>query len=661
MYPVNPAYDTLGGVPCFPNVAAIPDPPDLAIVTVPAAKVEDVVREAAEAGVGAIVIYSSGFAELGADGAAAQARLKAIAEQHGVVLCGPNCQGLADFHTGAVSSFNIGMSIENPKVGGLALVGQSGGMGGLIYTLLQGMGVGVGYLVATGNEAALTASDIAEHLLAHDEKTEAVAMFVEGLGEDASSGGSFVRAAQAAASSGKPLVVMKLGRNPSGQRAAKSHTAALAVDDAVFDAVCRHYGVLRVHDVQELVDVAFALGAHTPLPAGSGTAVVSNSGGFAVLMADLAQERGLTMTELAAATKAALDPLLPAFVSRQNPVDTAQVSTQKVGSYRALIDAVAADPGVHQVQMCLAMQLTHLDPVLDAIVGAQAASGKPFVVTWSSPDSAVVDRLRAAGIPAFDDPVRSFRLGAALVNLASLKRLAQIRPAPAEGRAARRPAGSAPMWSAPWSAAHTAFFAEHGVSAAPTEPVESLAAAQDVAARVGYPVALKLWSPKRTHKSDFGGVELGLADAHQLAQAYARLDAQRSHLEERLLVQRMASRGVEIFVGLKRDPHFGPIMLVGSGGIHVEEWADIQVLPLPLDEREVDGALRRLASAPLLFGKRGRPADVAALRRAIAGLADMFEDLPPNLSVFEVNPLIVNDLGSGAWIVDWRCEITPAS
>ena len=527
-------------------------------------------------------------------------------------------------------------------------------MAAITYHLLREQGIGVGYLASTGNEAALSAIDLAHHLIVTDDKTQVVLLLLEGV----RSGKVLIEAAEAARAMGKSLCVLKSGRSPAGRLAVRSHAASMPVDQAVFDAVCGRHGLAAAHDVRELVDIATGLATGTREPPGRRIAIFSNSGGMGALMTDIAAAEGLEVAVLSEHTVAALAPLMPAFIAPRNPVDLANLALNATSTFEKVLDTVAADPSVDQLHVSLAFQIWAPEETLELLRRTPSRTGKPLFVTWIGGTPDTPGRLFEAGVPTFDDPRRGIRLGRALADHAARTTDATDVVGTESARLGKRSLGRTNLWKERWNAEHSRFFDQKGIPTVRTAFPTTAAEACDLADRLGYPIVLKLASTTLTHKSDIGAVRLALRTRAEVSVAYEELFDMRSAEGDGVLLQPMVTGAVaEIFTAVKRDPDFGPIILVGSGGVHVESFDDLQVLLPPLTADTVRAALARTRLEPVLVGARGTlEGDVDAAVASIVALARAIPNLPASLEVLEINPLMVRERGKGALVVDWRCD-----
>ena len=655
--PVNPKYREIAGMACYPDVASLPEAPDLAIVAVPASEVVASIAALGARGARAAVIFSSGFGEMGPAGQALEQALAEKARDCGVALCGPNCLGFINAFDNVYATFSQYADGETGP-GPIAFVTQSGAFGTAIAALVRQRGLGLGYFINTGNEADLGFSELMS-IAIEDPRIRVAAGYLEGL-ED---GAALVRLAQRCQALGKPLVLTKVGRMASGARAAASHTGALAVEDAVFDAVIRQYGVLRARNEEQMLDMLEAL-SQPRVPSGLGLGIATQSGGAGVMMADRAEEVGLAMPELLVPTRARLAEVMPAFGAAGNPVD---VTGQFVARPELLSESVVAlmnDPNVHVGIVWLQLMTAHVDKLVAIFKEIQARTAKPVFVCWVAAPPEALSQLRALGIVVFTAGERAVEAAAALARYHAARRRAVDRPAAAAAPMAL-PAGlvdgvQPSVQAAEWLRA----------AGVPMAPI-ALAREEDEAVRLwraaGGPVALKIESPDITHKTDIGGVLLKLDDEEMVRSGYRTLmrNAATALPKARLdgvLVQGMVRGDVELVVGVQRDPVFGMVVMVGLGGVLVEVLKDVVFRRAPFDVAEGEQMLRELRMSALLDGVRGQPAvDRDAIARMLAGLSRWAEAMQPVLAELDLNPVLVGRDGPVAvdCVMVLRDERTP--
>lgn len=653
IYPVNPRATEVQGLPAYASLADIPAPVDHAIIALPGNAVLPAVRACAEHGVRAVTVFSSGFAEVGDAGRAAQAELGAIARDSGMRILGPNCMGFMNLRSGFLGTFAFMVDLGLPPLGRVALVSQSGAFGGQALVMAREQGLPLGAWVTTGNECDVELADCIAHF-AQDPETDVIMGYMEGC----KSPGRLIEALALAQMAGKPVIMVKAGRSDVGRAAVQSHTGALAGDDRVFDALFHEYGVHRAHSVEDFFDVARAC-ATGVMPREGRVGVFTVSGGIGVLTADAAEQHGLALPPMPAPAQERLQALLP-HASVRNPVDgTAQIWSDmqifetflrtmlQEGNYECVLLFLTAMPHAPHLQAPLADILTRLRQEFPQVL---------LVLSMLAPP-ALSQQMQAAGYLLFEDTTRAMRAVAALKSLAAAQqRHRRARP--------RQTSSLLPDLSAqPLAEART----EHAVKqvltacgiAAPVEHVVTTEGeAIEAARQTGYPVVLKVLSPDIVHKTDVGGVALGLADAQTLSSAWremmarVRREAPDARIEGALLAP-MAKPGLEFIVGVQRDPIFGPVIVAGLGGVFVELFNDVALRIAPVSHEQAHEMLRELRAYALLQGHRGAPAaDIDALVDTIVRLSQLAVHHADTVASIEINPLRVFPAGQGVLALD---------
>ena len=643
IWPVNPRAAEISGLECYPDTDSLPGVPDVAMVLVGPAHAEASVRTLAAMGTGAAVVLAGGFAETGDAGAARQAALVAAAGN--MRLLGPNTIGLMNMTDGITLSASGALDIEDRFRGGVAIVSQSGGILGSLLSRASARGVGLSQLVATGNEADIDVSDAVDWL-ADDPATRVIALYLETLRHP----DRFRAAARKAAGRGMRLVAYKVGRSEAGARSAASHTGALAGEDRFFDALFAQLGVIRASNFEDLVDVPAALAA-VPRVAGRRLAILTTTGGAAGLVADVCGVAGFDTPAPGANTAKMLAALMQndGYMPDRNPIDLTLAGLDSEIIFRAV--TLLAECGDYDAVIPVIGSSAVGRPNLaaDPITRAVASAKRPVIV-YVSPDApGIVQRLNASGVPAFRTPEAC---------AAALAALAQSPP-PATGPAqppATVPAPFDGRTGALNEADAKALFAAFGIAAVREISAVSPEDAARAAAAFTGPLVVKLLSAEVSHKSEIGGVRVGVAprdavdvcrEIEEAAHA-AGIDA-----PDGFLLQEQVTGGIEIIVGLARDPLLGPALLLGAGGAATELYNDTALRLLPVGREDVEEMIDSLRIAPVLRGYRGAtPADVGALIDAALGFAAMCEAFGDRLLDAEINPLFVLPAGEGVKAAD---------
>ncbi|MQA83860.1 MAG: CoA-binding protein [Streptosporangiales bacterium] len=666
VYPVNPRYTEMRGLPCFRSVTALPGPVDLAVLQIPAAKVVDTVAECGEAGIRAVIVLASGFAEIGHEGRRLQDRLQQAARSAGVRVLGPNCQGILYAPRRLAATFTAGADGGFAPSTGLAYVGQSGAIGGSVLDLARERRQPLAAWVSTGNQVDVDLVEAASHLL-HDDRVDVCMCYLEEVGD----GPGCEALARLAAELDKRLVVLRAGSSEAGRRAVASHTGAMVRPSMAFELVSRRWGAVVVDDVDELLDTAIALRGRRSLgPSFYGrgrVGVVTTSGGAGILLTDHCARQGLGVPDLGDGTRVRLAPLVPEFGSVANPVDvTAQLFNRNDQGFGDICEIVAADQDVDVVGAVVTMVTGEAADRLAADLTSTAARlAKPLAVAWLASEEQTRNPkaiLRAGGLNVF---------GSVGALARSIRRLAEAGPQPTPvSPTAERP-GPARFdrgkllgllgREVVTEADGVAFLDELGVRHPRSLVARNADEAAAAAESLGGPLALKVSSPDVLHKTDVGGVRLDVAAADagrvygELVAAAGRAAAGRraGGPVSTILVQAMAPAGTELIVGVTAEDGFPPVLTVGIGGTAAELYGDVASALAPVDPEEARAMLRRLRGWPLLAGHRGRPPrDVEAAVAVIVAVGEAAAVLADDLLELEINPLIAGPAGEGAMAVD---------
>ncbi|GAA4339099.1 acetate--CoA ligase family protein [Variovorax defluvii] len=650
IYPINPKGGSIQGLQAYASVLDTPAAPELAILAVPADATLQAVRDCAERGVHGVIVLSAGFGEAGPEGVALQGELVRVARNHGMRLLGPNCLGAVNVVDKLVGSFSIALEQSMPPAGQVGIVSQSGNIGSFTMRNMADRGLGLSRFIATGNEADV---DVADGIaaLAEDDATRIILCCMETCRH----AGRLTEALDMARRRRKPVIVLKIGATEQGQAAAASHTGALTGSDAVFDAVFRRHGVLRVRSFEELLDVGHAavLLSDGRLPTTDAVTLVAASGGFGIMMADAMVEAGMTLPQLAETTKALIREAVPT-AGTNNPVDASAQMSARPDILLKMLTALQEDANGSTLVLLLALSLYNprlRGVYLEALAKIRASHPDRLLVIISQGPPDAVAEINALGIPVFPG------IPAAAKGLAGLVRLGQLAALPA-----------APAYQGPVDAVDPAVFrnefhakkalAAAGISVPREEIVDSAEQAVRAAQATGYPVVLKIASEDIAHKTEIGGVALNLQDDAAVREAYDRLmaNAAKNAPKARLdgvLVAPMVRGGVELIAGVSRDPVFGPVVMVGLGGIYAEILKDVAVQVAPVSEDEALRMLRSLKMFPLLDGARGQArADVAAAARTVARLSEFACRHAADVAEIDMNPILVRPEGEGVLVLD---------
>jgi len=666
VYPVNPSSTHVQSVPSYRDIGSIPGPVDLAVIVVPAAQVLDAVEECGKKGVRALVVISAGFKETGAAGAKREADLRTAVRRHGMRLIGPNCLGI--LNTDPKVSMNATFAPVQPPPGRVAFSSQSGALGLAILDYARQLDLGISQFVSVGNKADVSGNDLIE-FWERDDGTDLILLYLESFGNPA----KFTQLARRVARK-KPIVAVKSGRTTSGARAASSHTGALAGSDAAVEALFHQSGVIRTDTIEELFDTALLL-AYQPVPTGRRAAILTNAGGPGIMAADACESAGLELPSLDPKTVKALRAFLPAEASVRNPVD--MIASADAPSYEKALRLLAADKNVDAVIVIFVPPLvTGAPAVAHAILVGASGSKKPilscFMGSHGVPES--LRSLNEGHIPSYAFPEAAARTLARTVKYGiwraapagKVPTLSGIDPARARAAIARALKGvaadAAPIWMD--AAARQDLFDAYGIRTTRDRVAGNRGEAAAVAKSIGFPIVMKVKSPDAVHKTDVGGVKLGLRSEEEAARAFdeirtALAAAQPGARFEGVTVEPMVQGGVETIVGVTRDPSFGPVVLFGLGGVAVELLRDVSVRVAPLTDRDAEEMVREIRGHPLLEGYRGTPkTNRASLLDLIHRVSRMATEHPEILEL-DLNPVLVFPGDAPCVALDARLRLHP--
>lgn len=663
-YPVNPSWKSVSGVRCYPDVASLPEAPDLGIVIVPAPGVAATVEQLGERGTKGVVIISAGFREVGEAGAALEAEVVRVAARHRMSVIGPNCFGV--FNTDPSVSLNATFSENLPPTGNIAFVSQSGALGAGILRYAASEQIGFSRFVSVGNRAGVDENDLL-HALRRDPATHVILLYVESL----ANGRRFLETAREVTDE-KPVLVIKSGRTSAGESAAKSHTGSLAQSgrDQLYDSLFAQSGVLRVDTLGEMFRTARIFSSGLTLE-GPRLAILTNSGGPGIVAADAAVRNGLELPALAEATRSAIAPRLPSIAAVANPLDmTADIGAD---AYRETLGELLRAPNLDGALVIATPTGTMTgESVVDAVLQARAQATKPVVAClFGLTDlSNEAKRLESHGVPCYTFPEEAIEglAGLARYRAWTTRPRTEVRTFPVDRSRAEqliaRAQGPSPRVLPEYAARD--LLAAYGIPVPAVAFARTVQEAVAAADRIGYPVVLKVASPDISHKTDVGGVALGVTDAESVRQSWARLEAnvRRAAPNARLEgfeVEAQVPSGKEVLLGIQRDPSFGPIVVFGMGGIYVEALRDVTFRLAPLRPLSAQHMIESVRAYPILRGVRGEPpSDLAALVEVLERVSQLAVDRPEVLEL-DINPLLVRPAGEGAVAVDARVVLAPTS
>ncbi len=651
LYPVNPNRAEIQGLKAYPSIADLPETPDVAIVAIAAEHVPAAVEELGKKGCKGIVMFSAGFAEMDEAGEAVQRDMVATARSYGMRLLGPNCLGVFDARRSYYATFSSSFDSGWPVPGRIGIASQSGAYGTHLYTLARNRGIGASLCVMTGNEGDVTVGECIGWL-AENPEVDVIAVYAEGIREAP----GLIAALEAARAAKKPVVMQKVGRSELGTKAAKSHTASIAGDDAVTEAVMNEFGVYRARNSEEMLDIAHTA-TRKIYPVKNTLGVITVSGGAGVLISDVAESLGLNMPEMPLDAQKKLRDLVP-FCAPRNPVDaTAQVSND-VTLVKTFTESMVRDGGYSSVLGFFSMTASSRRwPAISEQLNVvrDENPGRLYALSVIVPPEGR-DKLEADGWVVHEDPTR------AVVAIDAMGRFGAAFAKPAGLPALAVPAVTLPAQT-PSEAEAKRLLAGAGIASAPEAECATVEQAVAAAERFGYPVVMKILSADILHKSEIGGVLLDVSDPASVRDGFALLlerakAAAPTAKLDGVLVAKQLKGGVECILGIHRDPVFGPMAMFGLGGIFVEVLKDVVFRRCPFGPDVAEEMIRSIKGSPLLLGARGKKtADVKALAETLSRLSAFAVAAGPRLQSIDLNPVFAMPEGEGAFAVDAVIEV----
>jgi acetyltransferase len=662
VYPVNPKYQEISGLPCFSKLSDIPGEVDLAVITLPAGAVPQALEECGVKGIKAAAIISSGFAEVGGEGARLQEELKALASQYDIAVCGPNCSGFVYFPDRVTASFSVGLDGGFPEPGPAAFISQSGALSSYILGAARERGLAFRYWITTGNECVLTFTDYLEYLLEDPE-----VRLVLGYLEDARDGAAFQAAARRALALDKPLIILKAGRSEAGAKASVSHTASLAGTDEVYQAVFSQNGVLRADNLDELFDLAIL--AQAPRrPRGRRVQVVSISGAAGILMADVGSSMGLEFADLSPSAKEDLERIMPAFATIANPMDVTAEAVARPGLLTQAAEVILRDPNVENLVMFFGIVPGAHERLAEGIAQVAHGTDKLVIMTWFPlPRQDIWMKLVQAGVPVFSEPARGIRALGKMARYVETRERSPGQHIPAFGNPAGNDSvvekildqASQEERKALSEVESKNLLKALGFNVPRGGLAGSAAEARSLLGAIGGPVAVKGASPDLLHKTEAGVIRLGVKTPKEVETAFEEITASAkqwtpgAHLDGVLVEEMIGGEPREVIIGTRLDLRFGPVVTIGLGGVFVEAIRDFVVWPAPLVLDEAREMIRSLRGYSILTDFRGRPAgDLEAIAQALCRLGQFAWAWQERIAEVEINPLFVLAAGAGVVVGD---------
>ena len=657
VYAVAPGKKSICGVPAYRYVLDLPETVDLAVIVFPAEVVDRALEQCGQKGIPAAIVISAGFREVGDAGRQREERLKELCRQYGISLIGPNCLGV--INTDPVVRLNASFARAMPQPGPLAMLSQSGALCTAILDYARQRSIGFSKFVSFGNKAVVSEMDLLEYL-AEDPQTTAILMYLEEI----SDGRRLYEVASriTRGPNPKPILLIKSARTSRGAAAASSHTGAMATEDAICDAVFEAAGILRVDTLEEMFDTA-VLYTTQPLARGPRVGIVTNAGGPGVLATDAAIRFGLEVPPLSPSTRERLRQHLPATANMSNPVDV--IGDARADRYQAAIQAVLEDPGIDQLVVILTPQsMTDIMAVADTVCSIAANSPKPIAASFmGGVDVApAVARIEQAAVPHYRQPEDAMRAMANIQHILRMREMPQEDGPPPISEDSRRRSLAILEKAEPGLLSEVQaleILQLYGIQVPAYRLCQSPEEAVQAAEELGYPVVLRIHSRHVVHKTEIGGVILNLCNPESVRQGFEILRQRlREHVPEAefegIIVRKMIPAGYELIIGGKRDPSFGPIIMVGLGGIYVELWHAVAFALAPVTRNQARQLLARTNAAKLLSGLRGqKPGDVEAFIDAVLRVSYLLADCS-RIAELDLNPVIVAEAGRGYAAADAR-------
>lgn len=652
VYPVNPNATEILGKKAYASIADVPDPVELAVVVLPVTVIMETMKEIGDRGIKAVVIITGGFKELGEEGAKVELAVRELAHSYDMRVVGPNCVGTIDVRTGLDSTFIKGL----PPAGPIAFISQSGAICGGVIDLIINSKIGFSHFASLGNEMDVTETDMLEYF-AEDQNVKVIAMYVEGIQD----GPRFMEVARRVSRT-KPIVFLKAGKNDAGAKAVSSHTGSLAGSYAAYQAALAQAGVVEVETISQLFNVAWALGTQ-PLPAGKRVAITTNAGGAAALAADSLAFNGFELAQIAPEVQQRLRTKLNPSAQVSNPVD--MLGSVSPEDYLWSLGNLDADEGVDVLLPILVPQsLVDTLGVAKAWVEIGKQTNKTLLTCMMGERSTLESEqwLNMAGVPVFAYPDEAGRVLKGMEQYRKLINKPAYTPIAVDCIDRDKMAAALALVKGAYGVGEyeTRIMLEaYGIQNVPGDLASDLEQAVNIAEKAGYPVVMKIVSEDILHKSDSGGIALNIRNEEQLRVEYTAMmeriakNEPGAHIRG-VMVEKMAPKGLEVIVGMRRDPTFGPLMMFGLGGTMVELLKDISFKVAPVTDADIDEMIENTLAGKLLKGYRGSAkADISAVKQVIARLSQLSLD-HPEISEIEINPLIVYPEGGGTISLDSR-------
>jgi len=655
IYPINPKYDEIVGLTCFPSIEALPECVDTAFIQIPSKGVASVVRECITKGIKGVIIHSAGLAETGEEGRKKQQELKEMIRGTAVRLVGPNTAGIANIVEKVILTPVVAYELNELTPGRIGIVSQSGGLTGALVTRAEARGIGFSYIISTGNEMDLEASDFMRFLI-DDPHTDVITLFLEGIRNPE----KFCEAVDLAHERGKPILVLKVGRAEVGSRAAASHTGTLTGSDATYDAFFKQKGLIRLEALEDLFEISSLFSKYTP-PKGNRIGMLTTTGGGALILADACGMVGLDFPPPSEATVQTSSQWLPDFASRANPLDVTMAGVG--GGYRKSLDLFLRDENF-DIIIAVVGTSAQFEPEmgLKPILERDKTIGKPIVSFLNPYAEEALKLLEKEGIPTFRTPEACARALKYLVDYGKfLEKYSPLKVTP-PADPSLGPVEVKKLLGSPQTPLNEyqskVILAHYGIPVVKEKIATSLEEGLAIAREIGFPVVLKVLSPDILHKTEAHVVKLDIFSEEDLEKGYAEIleNAQRYKPDaaiDGVLIQQMVRGGTEVIVGMSQDPQFGPTMMFGLGGILVELYKDVSLRVAPLGRTDAEEMINEVKGSVLLREYRGKErGDVEGLIDVILKVSRLAMDFKEEVMELDINPLIVLGEGKGVKAVD---------
>lgn len=655
IYPVNPRYDEIKGIKCYDSILKVPGEVDLAMIAVSAARLISILEQCIEKNVQNILLFSSGFAEIGESGRKIQDKVAKMAQENNIRIIGPNSVGCLNVKDSLPMGFATSLEAENGfKTGNIGLVSQSGALGFSVFGLAQEEDLGFTYVVNTGNEMDVTTIDTMEFML-EDKDTTVIAAYMEGV----PNGQQLINVAKRAKELQKPLIILKTGKSEIGKEAVSSHTASLAGSEEMFQVIAKQYGIITVKDIDEMIDV-LKIVSRRKWAAGKKLVTVSNSGAAGIAMADLSEEFGLLLEPLKGETKEKIEATIPSYGSALNPIDITAQALKEQHIFTDTLETLVKDDNTDIIIIQTTFGGALGEQICRKVAEIDKREAKPIIVTVTGTEELTGKGrkvLREYGVPVYKTTYDTMVAVKHLSNLSAFYQTEAVTESPdrvTEEAAKKEP--KAGVWTEEKS---KQLLRELGINVPESAVVQSLAEVEQQIDGLTFPLVAKIISPDILHKTDAGGVKLNIQNTEEAKKAFNQIlesgkkYKEGARIEGVLFEEMLDKKGVEMFIGVKKDPQFGSFLVCGLGGIFIEVFKDVSIRHIPIDRKGAKSMVEELKGYALMQGTRGsKKADIDAFTDALVKIADFVQQHNGDLQEMDINPLVVLEEGQGIMALD---------